>query len=71
MILKSILKKLIFFYFKLSFAKFARDLQNTQTQTQNSNTQKIDNSSQNSNLWVFLGAYAWLRLRLTFLKIND
>jgi len=26
-----------FFYFKLSFSKFARDSQNTQTQTQNSN----------------------------------
>ena len=33
--------KIIFFYFKLSFSKFARDSQNTQTQTQNSNTQKI------------------------------
>ena len=29
------------FYFKLSFSKFARDSLNTQTQTQNSNTQKI------------------------------
>jgi len=34
-------KKKKFFYFKLSFSKFARDSQNTQTQTQNSNTQKI------------------------------
>ena len=31
--------KNFFFYFKLSFSKFARDSQNTQTQ--NSNTQKI------------------------------
>jgi hypothetical protein len=49
LILKSILKKYSFFlYFKLSFSKFARDLQNTQTQ--NSNTQKIENSSPNLNL---------------------
>jgi len=33
-------KNNFFFYFKLSFSKFARDSQNTQTQTQNSNTQK-------------------------------
>jgi len=31
--------KFFFYFFKLSFWKFARDLQNTQTQ--NSNTQKI------------------------------
>ena len=39
-----------FFNFKLSFSKFARDLQNTQTQTQNSNTQKIENSNPYLNL---------------------
>ena len=37
--------KFIYFYFKLSFLKFVRDLQNTQTQTQSSNTQKIENSN--------------------------
>jgi len=33
-------QKFQFFYFKLSNSKFARDLQNTQTQTPN--TQKIE-----------------------------
>ena len=33
--------KLYFFCFKLSYTKFARNSQNTQTQTQKSNTQKI------------------------------
>jgi len=37
-------QKIIFFYFKLSYSKFARDLQNTKTQ--NSNTQKTENSNQ-------------------------
>ena len=47
-------QKLIFFlYFKLSYSKFARDLQNTQTQ--NPNTQNIENP--NLKLWVVLGAY--------------
>ena len=32
-----------------------KDSQNTLTQ--NSNTQKIENSNTNLNLWVFLGAY--------------
>jgi len=40
-------------YFKLSYSKFARDLQNTQTQ--NPNTQNIENP--NLKLWVVLGAY--------------
>jgi len=31
-----------FVYFKLSYSKFARDLQNAQTQTHNSITQKIE-----------------------------
>jgi hypothetical protein len=44
---------LVFFYFKLSNSKFARDLQNTQTQTQNPNTQKIENLTPNLNLWAF------------------
>jgi len=35
----------LFFYLKLSYSKFARDLQNTQTQ--NSNTQKIENPNLN------------------------
>ena len=34
------IQKIIFFNFKLPFSKFARDSKNTQTQTQNSNTQK-------------------------------
>jgi len=38
-------------YFKLSYSKFARDLQNIQTQTPN--TQKIENL--NLNLWVLFG----------------
>ena len=41
-----------FFHFVLSNSKFARDLQNTQTQTQNPKTQKIENL--NRNFWVFL-----------------
>jgi len=58
LILKSILKNFIFFYyFKLSFSKFASDLQNTQFQAQNSNTQKINSSNPNLNHWIFLGAY--------------
>ena len=44
-------RKIIFFlYFKLSYSKFARDLQNTQTQNQNS--QKIENPNPDLNLWV-------------------
>ena len=50
------LKKKIL-YFKLSYFKFARNLQNTQTQTQNLNTQKIENPNPDLNLWVLLGAY--------------
>jgi hypothetical protein len=46
-----------FFYFKLSNSKFARDLQNTQTKTQNPNTQIIENSNLNLNLLVLVGAY--------------
>ena len=44
-------------YFKLSNSKLAKDMQNTQTQ--NPNTQKIENSNLDLNLWVFLGAYDW------------
>ena len=40
-----------FFEFKLSNSKFAKDLQNTQTQ--NPNTQKIENPNPDLNLWVF------------------
>ena len=44
LILKSIPKNLNFcLYFKLSNSKFVKDLQNTQTQTQNPNTQKLKN----------------------------
>ena len=45
-----------FFYFKLSNSKFARDLQNTQTQ--NPNTQKIENP--NLELLVLLGACVFI-----------
>ncbi len=48
------------FCFILNYPKFARDLKNTQTQTQNSHTQKIENSNPNFNFWVFLGTYVWL-----------
>ena len=50
-------------YFKLSYSKFASDLQNTQTQIQNPNTQKIENPNTNLNIWFFLGAYVYLWLR--------
>ena len=50
LILKSILKN-NFFYLKLSYSKFVRDLQNTQTQT--SNSQKVENSNPNLSPWVF------------------
>ncbi len=46
---------------KLSFPKFAIDSQNTQTQ--NSSTQKIENSNPNWHLWVFLGAYVRVELK--------
>jgi hypothetical protein len=60
---KSILKNSKFcLYFKLSNSKFAKDLQNTQTQ--NPNTQKIENPNPDLNLWVFLGAYVWTTLDL-------
>ncbi len=42
-------------YFRLSNSKFARDLQNTQTQIKNPNTQKIENSD--LSVCFFLGAY--------------
>ena len=42
---------LLFFILNYPF----RNLKNTQTQ--NPNTQRIENSNPNSNLWVFLGAY--------------
>jgi hypothetical protein len=38
----------IFLYFKLSYSKFAIDFQNAQTQ--NPNTQKIENPNPNLNL---------------------
>jgi len=40
----------LFLYFKLSNSKLAKDLQNTQTQTQNPNTQKVENPSPHLNL---------------------
>jgi hypothetical protein len=43
-------------YFKLSYSKFAKDLQNTQ----NPNTQKIENPNSDLNSLFFLGAYVWL-----------
>jgi len=50
------------FFFIFNYPKFARDLKNTQTQ--NSHTEKIENSNPNSNpnfnFWVFLGTYVWL-----------
>jgi hypothetical protein len=45
-------------YLKLSNSKFAKDLQNTQTQTQNPNTQKIENP--NLDLLVLLGACVFI-----------
>jgi len=39
----------IFFVFKLSNSKSVKDLQNTQ----NPNTQKIENPNPDLNLWVF------------------
>jgi hypothetical protein len=62
-------EKIIFFYFKLSFSKFTRDLQ--KTQTQNSNNQKIENSNPNLNLWVFLNAYVWLSVCKLMNKLWD
>ncbi len=59
----------IYFFFKLSYSKFARDLQNTQTQ--NPNTQKIENSNPNSNLWVFLDPYVWIYLIHGIYSIHD
>ena len=41
-----------FLYFKLTNSKFARDLQNTQSKTQNPNTQKIENTHPKLNLLV-------------------
>ena len=43
------------------YSKFARDSPNIQTQ--NSNTQKIENSNPNLNLWVSLGAYVRVDFR--------
>ncbi len=40
-----------------SYSKFERDLQNTQTQTQNPNTQKIEKPHPNSNFWACLDAH--------------
>jgi hypothetical protein len=37
-----------------------KEVQNTQTQTQNPNTQKIENLNPDLNLWVLLGAYVWV-----------
>jgi len=59
-------------YFKLSNWKFAKDLK--KTQTQNPNTQQIENPNPDLNLWVLLGAYFWLHKRIEreikrFLKI--
>jgi hypothetical protein len=39
--------KFLLLYFKLSHSKFARDLQNAQTQIHNPNTQKIENPNPN------------------------
>ena len=47
--------KKFFLYLKLSNSKFARDLQNTQTQ----------NSNPDLNLFVLLGAFVWVRLYLS------
>ncbi len=49
------IKKKFSFYFKLSGYKFARDLQNTQTQ--NPNTQKIEGPNPNLNLLVLFSVY--------------
>jgi hypothetical protein len=56
--------KIYFSYFKLSNSKFARDLQNTQTQ--NPNTQKIENPNSDLNLLVLLGAYVCQKLKYFF-----
>ncbi len=37
-----------------------RNLQNTQIQTQNPYTQKIENPNPDLHLWVLSGAYVWL-----------
>ena len=50
--------KFFFLYIKFFNSKFARDLQNTQTQ--NPNIQKIEKPNPNSNLLVLLGAYLWI-----------
>jgi hypothetical protein len=42
-------------FFKRFLKKFSKDLENTQSQSQNPNTQKIENP--NPDLLVLLGAY--------------
>jgi len=60
-----------FFYFKLSYSKFARDSQNTQTktQTQNSNTQNLKLKPKLKPVSIF--GCICLLTTLVFLKLNQ
>ena len=61
--------KIFLLYFKLSNSKFAKDLQNTQTQ--NTNTQKIENPNPDLKLVALLGAYVWIYLPSGFNDFFD
>ncbi len=61
-----LIPKSILLYFKLSFSKFARDLQNTQTQ--NSNTQKLKTQAQTQTFeyfWVQMSGHRKMQEMLT------